>query len=130
MKMPEVGRAVPARRFEIAERPRNVVGREWVLDTESERRPYESDGLMACSALPLLVVLPDSTGQVRQILLYCRAVGIKLVPRGSVTSLSGGALPLEDGILLTTARVSQLSSDDVIADATVPIVVYARRAFP
>jgi hypothetical protein len=47
MKMPEVDRAVLARRCEIAERLRNVVGREWVLDAESERRPYESDGLMA-----------------------------------------------------------------------------------
>ena len=112
MKMPEVDRAVLARRCEIAERLRNVVGREWVLDAESERRPYESDGLMAYSALPLLVVSPDSTEQVRQILRYCRAEGIKLVPRGSGTSLSGGALPLEDGILLTTARMNRIIAVD------------------
>jgi glycolate oxidase len=62
MKMPEVDRAVLARRFEIAERLRNVVGREWVLAAESERRLYESDGLMAYSARPPLV-LPDSTGR-------------------------------------------------------------------
>ena len=112
MKMPEIDRAVLGRRGEIAERLRNVVGREWVLDAESERRPYESDGLMAYSAMPLLVVLPDSTEQVRQILLYCRAEGIKLVPRGSGTSLSGGALPLEDGILLTTARMNRIITVD------------------
>jgi hypothetical protein len=52
MKMPKVDRAVLARRCEIAERLPNVVGREWILDAESERRPYESDGLMAYSALP------------------------------------------------------------------------------
>jgi glycolate oxidase len=112
MKMPDLDHSVIARRATIAARLRGVVGHEWVIDNEAERRPYESDGLTAYSALPLLVVLPDSTEQIRQILLYCREENIKIVPRGSGTSLSGGALPLEDGILLTTARMNRIIEVD------------------
>ncbi len=112
MKMPELDQSVIARRAIIAAKLRRIVGREWVIDHEAERRPYESDGLAAYSALPLLVVLPESTEEVRQILIYCRDEHIKLVPRGSGTSLSGGALPLEDGILLTTARMNRILEVD------------------
>jgi glycolate oxidase len=112
MKMPELDQSVIARRATIAAKLRRIVGHEWVIDNEAERRPYESDGLAAYSALPLLVVLPESTEEVRQILIYCREENIKLVPRGSGTSLSGGALPLEDGILLTTARMIRIIEVD------------------
>jgi glycolate oxidase len=73
MKMPGIDQAVIARRAAIAERLRRIVGREWVLDSESERRPYECDGLTAYSALPLLVVLPETTEQVSLILQFCNA---------------------------------------------------------
>jgi glycolate oxidase len=112
MKMPDVDHSVIARRAAIAATLRGIVGEEWVIENEAERRPYESDGLTAYSALPLLVVLPDTTEQVRQILLYCNEENLKLVPRGSGTSLSGGALPLEDGVLLTTARMNRIIEVD------------------
>jgi glycolate oxidase len=81
-------------------------------------RPFESDGLTAYRQLPMLVVLPETTHQVSQVLAYCHAEGIKVVPRGAGTSLSGGALPLEDGVLLGMAkfnRIRQIDFDNRIA---------------
>ncbi|MBN3830317.1 FAD-linked oxidase C-terminal domain-containing protein [Burkholderia sp. Ac-20344] len=110
--MPDVDSSIMRRREAIARELRAIVGDEWVLDSETERRPYECDGLTAYSALPLLVVLPDTTDEVSRVLRYCHAAGIKVVPRGSGTSLSGGALPLEDGILLVTARMNRVVEVD------------------
>ncbi|MFL9910413.1 FAD-linked oxidase C-terminal domain-containing protein [Paraburkholderia sp. RL17-337-BIB-A] len=107
-----VDESIVQRRHLIAECLRRIVGQEWVLDNEAERRPYECDGFTAYSALPLLVVLPDSTEQVRGVLEYCREERIKIVPRGSGTSLSGGALPVEDGIVLGTARMNRILEVD------------------
>jgi glycolate oxidase len=112
VKMPPLDPSTIERRTTIAEDLRRIVGNEWVLDRESERRPYESDGLSAYRALPLLVVLPKTTAQVAAILRYCHTNGIKVVPRGSGTSLSGGALPLEDAILLGTARMDRILEVD------------------
>jgi NADPH:quinone reductase-like Zn-dependent oxidoreductase len=112
MKMPAVDRAIIGRRGAIAERLRQIVGREWVLDSEAERRPYECDGLTAYSASPLVVVLPETTEQVKLILQFCNEEHLKVVPRGSGTSLSGGALPLEDGVLLVTARMNKILEVD------------------
>jgi glycolate oxidase len=110
--MPPLDQSTIERRAAIAEDLRHIVGKESVLDSESERRPYESDGLAAYRALPLLVVLPGSTAQVAAILRYCHTNDIKVVPRGSGTSLSGGALPLEDAILLGTARMDRILEVD------------------
>ncbi len=112
MKMPGIDHTIIRRRTKIAEWLSRIVGREWVLDSEAERRPYECDGLTAYTALPLLVVLPETTAQVKLVLQYCHEERIKVVPRGSGTSLSGGALPLEDGILLVTARMNRILEVD------------------
>src|ERR1700745_743672 len=112
MRMPAIDQAVIRRRTTIAKRLSRIVGHEWVLDSESERRPYECDGLTAYTALPLLVVLPETTAQVKLVLQYCHDERIKVGPRGSGTSLSGGALPLEDAILLVTARMNRILEVD------------------
>src|SRR6202165_2712223 len=75
-------------------------------------RPYETDGLTAYRQLPMVVVLPETTQQVAQVLRYCHAQGIKVVPRGAGTSLSGGALPLADGVLLGMAKFSRIREID------------------
>ena len=98
--MPASDQAVLARRAEIVAALRAIVPGEGVIDTPAEMRAYESDGLTAYRQPPMVVVLPDTTEQVSLVLKYCAAHGIKVVPRGSGTSLSGGALPLEDGVLL------------------------------
>lgn len=63
-------------------------------------------------AMPLLVVLPGSAQEVQAVLRFCNEKGVKIVPRGSGTSLSGGALPLEDGVLLVTSRLCNVLAVD------------------
>src|SRR5215813_1195909 len=75
-------------------------------------RPYETDGLTAYRCLPMVVVLPSTTEQVSRILAYCQGEGIKVVPRGAGTSLSGGALPLADGVLLGMAKFNRIVEID------------------
>src|SRR5256886_1650490 len=100
MEMPLPDGAVIARRDEIAAAlPANVAGDRGIV-SEPLRRAYESDGLTAYRQPPLVVVLPSTVDQVASVLRYCQAEGIKVVPRGAGTSLSGGALPLADGVLL------------------------------
>src|SRR5439155_1567561 len=75
-------------------------------------RAYESDGLTAYRQPPLVVVLPSTTAQVAAVLRYCQEEGIKVVPRGAGTSLSGGALPLADGVLLGMAKFNRILDID------------------
>src|SRR5438105_11845555 len=91
---------------------RAIVPGEGVIAAEREMRPYESDGLTAYRALPMVVVLPETTGQVARVLAYCHGEGIKVVPRGAGTSLSGGALPLVDGVLLGLAKFNRIRDID------------------
>src|ERR1035437_8354051 len=100
VRMTEVDGAVMARRERIVAALRTIVPGEGVIASEREMMPYETDGLTAYHQPPMVVVLPETTEQVKQVLRYCHDEGIKVVPRGAGTSLSGGALPLADGVLL------------------------------
>ena len=111
--MPLPDPAVVRRRREIARDLRALVSGLRVIDSEDERRAYDSDGLSAYRELPLLVALPSSTGEVASILHYCHETGVKLVPRGAGTSLSGGALPLADGITIGLARLNRILEIDL-----------------
>ncbi|NVO17371.1 MAG: FAD-binding protein [Rhodoplanes sp.] len=110
--MPPCDQAVVARRDEIVAALRRIVPGEGVISTTREMRPYESDGLTAYRQLPLVVVLPSTTEQVSQVLRYCFENDVKVVPRGAGTSLSGGALPLGDGVLLGMGKFSKVRSID------------------
>src|SRR5215469_4815576 len=112
MRMPLPDIAVVERRDEIAAALRNIVPGEGVIISEPERRVYESDGLTAYRQLPLVVVLPSTVAEVAAILRYCKDEGIKVVPRGAGTSLSGGALPLSDGVLLGVAKFNRILEID------------------
>src|SRR5213593_4365277 len=112
MEMPAPDNATIARRDEIAASLRAIVPGEAVIVSEPERRAYESDGLTAYHQPPLVVVLPSTTAQVAAVLRYCRDEGIKVVPRGAGTSLSGGALPLADGVLLGMAKFNRIREID------------------
>jgi glycolate oxidase len=112
MKMPEADAEVLTRRNRIVAALRKIVRGEGVIDTEREMRPYESDGLTAYRQLPMVVVLPETTTQVSAVLRYCHENGIKVVPRGAGTSLSGGALPLADGVLLGMAKFNHIREID------------------
>src|SRR5436305_10607495 len=106
--MPELDQAVLGRRDAIVAALRRIVPGEGVIAHEREMRPYESDGLTAYHQLPMVVVLPDTTEQVAAVLRYCHSEGIKVVPRGAGTSLSGGALPLADGVLLGMGKFNRI----------------------
>ncbi|MEQ8967459.1 MAG: FAD-linked oxidase C-terminal domain-containing protein [Azospirillaceae bacterium] len=112
MRMPDPDQAVIDRRDRIAEDLRAIVPGEGVIVDDDERRAYESDGLTAYRQSPLVVVLPETTEQVSRVLEYCHDHGIKVVPRGSGTSLSGGALPLEDGVLLGLGKFNRILEVD------------------
>jgi len=111
--MPEPDQGVLARRDAIVAALRAIVPGEGVIAAEREMRPYESDGLTAYRQLPMVVVLPETTAQVAAVLSYCHAQGIKVVPRGAGTSLSGGALPLADGVLLGMGKFKRIREIDL-----------------
>src|SRR4029078_11192974 len=104
--------ALLARRSDIVAALRAIVPGEGVIAGEREMRAYESDGLTAYRQMPMVVVLPDSTAQVSQVLRFCFERGIKVVPRGAGTSLSGGALPLGDGVLLGMGKFNRIREID------------------
>jgi len=79
-----------------------------ILHTLEDLRPYECDGLSAYRVVPLLVVLPDQIDQVQTILKLCHSNNVPVVARGAGTGLSGGALPLEQGVLLVMARFNRI----------------------
>ena len=112
MKMPKPDASVIGRKDGIAAALREIVPGEGVIVDDDALRTYESDGLTAYRQSPLIVVLPETTEQVSRVLRYCHDNGIKVVPRGAGTSLSGGALPLEDGILLGLGKFNRILEVD------------------
>ena len=112
VRMPEPDAEVLGRRDRIVAALRSIVPGEGVIAGEREMRPYETDGLTAYRQLPMVVVLPETTQQVAEVLRYCHDEGIKVVPRGAGTSLSGGALPLGDGVLLGMAKFNRIREID------------------
>jgi glycolate oxidase len=101
-----------SKRKEIIAQLREIVPGEGVVDATNEMRVFESDGLTAYRQLPMVVVLPETVAQVSRILKYCSRENIRVVPRGSGTSLSGGALPLEDAVLLVMSRFNRVLDID------------------
>ncbi|MGE4218073.1 MAG: FAD-linked oxidase C-terminal domain-containing protein [Alphaproteobacteria bacterium] len=113
MLMPEPDWSVIARRTAIgADLRRLLPASGAVILDHDELRPYESDGLTAYRQPPMVVVLPSTTAEVSAVLRYCRDNAIKVVPRGAGTSLSGGALPLADGVLLGMAKFNRVLEVD------------------
>ena len=83
-----------------------------ILHEAEDLRPYECDGLAAYRTTPLLVALPRSVEQVIALMKYARSQNVPVVARGAGTGLSGGALPLEKGILLVMSRFNQILDID------------------
>lgn len=91
---------------------RQILPPDSVLHDEEDLRPYECDGLSAYRRLPLVVVLPDTVEQVQELMRLCRARELPVVARGAGTGLSGGALPLENGVLLSLAKFNRILDID------------------
>lgn len=117
--MPAVDDAVLGKRDAIIASLRKLVPGEGVIASAAEMLPYESDGFTAYRQPPMVVVLPDTTEQVSQVLKYCHDNGIRVVPRGSGTSLSGGALPLADAVLLGLGKFKRIRDIDFANRAVV-----------
>ncbi len=113
MQMPEPDQAIIDAKRDIVAALQAIVPGEGVIVDEDELRAYETDGLTAYKQLPLIVVLPETTEQVSRILKCCRERGVKVVPRGAGTSLSGGALPLADGIILGLGKFNRVLEIDL-----------------
>lgn len=111
--MPAPDQDVLARRSEIVAALRAIVPGDGVIDSAAGLRPFECDGLTAYQQLPLVAVLPDTREQVVAVMRACRRMGVKVVPRGAGTGLSGGALPLADGVLLGMGKFQRILDIDV-----------------
>jgi len=112
MKMPTPDAGTIAKRGEIIKRLRAIVPGEGVIVDDSELRTFGCDGLMAYKQLPMVVVLPQTTEQVSKILKACHEMGVKIVPRGAGTGLSGGALPLADAVTVGLGKFNAILDID------------------
>ncbi len=112
MEMPRPDRGLIARRDRIVAALRAVLPADAVIDDPAETRAYECDGLTAYRCAPLAVVLPRSTAEVAAALAVCHAEGVPVVPRGTGTSLAGGALPTADSVVLGVGRMTAVLEID------------------
>jgi glycolate dehydrogenase FAD-linked subunit len=92
---------------------RNIVGQRGLISSPEELHTYECDGLTNFRVLPLAVLLPSDTSQVQAIVRICHRERIPFVARGSGTGLSGGALPVKDGIVISLARMNRILEVDL-----------------
>jgi len=112
MQMPEPDAAILARRPQLLAGLRRLVDEAGIIADPIALRAYESDGLTAYRQPPMIAVLPKTTAEVAAVLRFCQQEGVKVVPRGAGTSLSGGALPLADGIILGLGRFNRILEID------------------
>ena len=112
MKMPVPDQTVIKKRSALVRRLRKIVAVENVIDDAAELKVYESDGLTAYGQLPMIVVLPETSTEVSEVLRMCSEEQVKVVPRGAGTGLSGGALPLADGVTLGLSKFKRILDID------------------
>ncbi len=112
ISQPEPKTEVLARRDTIVGALRGMLPPEAVIAEPIRLRPYETDGLAAYRQPPLAVVLPDNTEQVAAVMRYCHAEGVRVVPRGAGTSLSGGALPMADAVVVGLMKMNRILDID------------------
>ncbi|WP_372988713.1 FAD-linked oxidase C-terminal domain-containing protein [Sulfitobacter sp.] len=112
MEMPVPNPAIMARKARVVERLQGVLPADAVIFDERETRAYECDALTAYRCPPMVAVLPSSTQEVSDVLRICHEEGVPVVPRGSGTSLAGGALPTADCVILGVARMNDVIETD------------------
>ncbi len=112
MEMPKPDASVLARKSRIVERLQKVLPKSAVIHDEAETLAYECDALTAYKCPPLAAILPSSTEEVAAALKICHEEGVPVVPRGSGTSLAGGALPTADSVILGVARMNRVLETD------------------
>ncbi len=112
MQMPVPDAAILALKSRLVDRLLAIMPADSVIHNETETRAYECDALTAYRCPPLVAVLPRTTAEVSAVLKLCHAMGVPVVPRGSGTSLAGGALPTADCVILGVARMNDVIETD------------------
>jgi len=112
LALPKIDKSTILNRNKIVSNLKKIIKSENVLDHNDEIKPYETDALSAYKQKPLVVVLPENVQEVSKILKYCNEEKIKVIPRGAGTGLSGGALPLQDAILLGLGKFNKILEID------------------
>ncbi len=112
MDMPLPDPSILSRKARIVDRLRAILPHDAVIDAPAETRAYDCDALTAYRCPPLAAVLPRTTAEVSAILRLCHGEGVPVVPRGSGTSLAGGALPTADCVILGVARMNGVLETD------------------
>ena len=111
MQMPDPDPAILARKEAIVAKLKSILPEDAVISDPAEVKVYECDALTAYRCPPLAVVLPASTEEVAAVLRLCHGERVPVVPRGSGTSLAGGALPTADCVVLGVARLTAVPAD-------------------
>ncbi|MBI3728747.1 MAG: FAD-binding protein [Burkholderiales bacterium] len=115
----EASLAISSRQQDLVRALRQQLPAHCILYDEEDTRPYECDGLAAYRQLPMVVTLPENESQVISIINICREKQIAIVPRGAGTGLSGGAMPIADGLVLSTAKLNKIVKVDAYARTAV-----------
>jgi glycolate oxidase len=110
--LPEIDQSTIDKKEYIFKKLKKITSSENILSHESEIKPYETDALAAYKQKPMGVVLPENTEEVSNILKFCYKENIKVIPRGAGTGLSGGALPLQDAILIVLTKFNKILEID------------------
>jgi glycolate oxidase len=110
--LPEIDQKTIDNKSSIVKNLSKLTNPENVLSHADEIKPYETDALAAYTQTPLVVVLPENTNEVSEILKYCHKENIKVIPRGAGTGLSGGALPLQDAVILGLGKFNKILNID------------------
>ncbi|MEM8633022.1 MAG: FAD-linked oxidase C-terminal domain-containing protein [Pseudomonadota bacterium] len=112
MEMPAPDMRIISKKDRIVARLQSVLPEDAVVHEDFETRAYECDALTAYRCPPLAAVLPATTQEVSDVLRICHEEGVPVVPRGSGTSLAGGALPTSDSVILGVARMNDVLETD------------------
>ena len=112
MGVPSPDSEILSRRDDIIAGLKSMLPDECILDSLTSMRAYDADGLSSYRQTPLAVVLPTNVAQIASVMRWCKHNEVKIVPRGAGTSLSGGATPLADGILLSLAKFNKILDID------------------
>ena len=108
IRLPDPKPDVMARRPQIIAGLARLLPADALITEETRMKPYETDGLPAYRQMPLAVALPRTTEEVAAVLRFCHQNGVRVIPRGAGTSLSGGALPLADAVVVGLMRMNRI----------------------
>ena len=97
----------------LIRRLEEITGPQGVISERNQLRTYECDGLANFRVIPSVVVLPETADQAQGVVRACHEAGVPFVARGSGTGLSGGALPVSDGVLIVLARMRRILEVDL-----------------